>query len=226
MCTDNRQHFQDHTLVYDRLQVKKLVIFMSADSRRSHRSRKFTGAECAVILGLVKSIDPAALLASLHLFSSQEAVAQRTVKKNCTSLDVLVLPELEDAVEGLCIALSAVWGDRVEPSANGSAANHLWKWISDLSNYNDKCRIYDGTENGFHSLFMEIPWRIFKDWTTGLHAEIDNLDVPAPASSLSWLATKANAQNLHPAHNYKLNEILSTIDSWYFSPCLHYTINP
>ena len=202
-----------------------MVIIMSADSRRSRRCRQFTDPECAVILGLIKSLDPAVLLANLHLFSSQEAVARRTVKKNSTSLDVLNLPELEDSVEGLCIALEHVWADRVEPSANGSAANHLWKWISDLSNYNDKCRIFDGSENGFHSLFLELPWRIFQDWTTGMHAEIDNLGKPAPANSLSWLATKANAMNLHPSRYYKINEILSCIDSWYFSSCLRFKIN-
>jgi hypothetical protein len=133
MCTDNRKHFQEHTLVYDRLQVTKLVIFMSADSQRSRRWRDFTGAECAVILGLIKAIDPAALLSSLHLFSSQETVARRTVKKNDTSLDVLCLPEMEDALKGMCIALSTVWGERAEPSANGSAANHLWNGLDELN---------------------------------------------------------------------------------------------
>ena len=226
LCTDDRKHFQERVLVFDRLVVVKLVGLMSANSRRSRRWRDFTGAECAAILVLVKAIDPTALLSSMHLFSSQEPVARRTVRKQDTSLDVLNLPELDDAPEGLCIALSTVWGERVEPSDNGSAASHLWKWISDLSNYNDKCRIYDGTENGFHALFLEIPWRIFQDWTTGLHAEIDNPGTQSRASSLSWLATETNAQNLHAARYYRTNEILTADDSWYFLPGLHFTLHP
>jgi hypothetical protein len=91
LCTDDRKHLQERVLVYDRLQVMKLVVLMSADSRRSRRWRDFTSAECVVLLVLVKAIDPAALLSSLHLFSSQEPVAWRTVRKHDTSLDVLNL---------------------------------------------------------------------------------------------------------------------------------------
>jgi hypothetical protein len=218
LCTADRQHFQDKVLVYDQLVVVKLTGVLSANSRRSRRWRVFTGAECATILVLIKALDPKALLSKLHLFSSQEPVARRTVRKGDTSLNVLNLPELEDAMEGLCIALSAYWGDRVEPADNGSAAIHLWKWISDLADYNDKCRIYDGTENGFHALFLEIPWRIFQDWTTGLHAEIDTTGAPAASSSLSWLATETNAQNLNAARYYRINEIKTAVDSWYLLP--------
>ena len=218
LCTADRQHFQDKVLVYDQLVVVKLTGVLSANSRRSRRWRVFTGAECATILVLIKALDPKALLSKLHLFSSQEPVARRTVRKGDTSLNVLNLPELEDAMEGLCIALSAYWGDRVEPADNGSAAIHLWKWISDLADYNDKCRIYDGTENGFHALFLEIPWRIFQDWTTGLHAEIDTTGAPATSSSLSWLATETNAQNLNAARFYRINEIKTAVDSWYLLP--------
>ena len=218
LCTADRQHFQDKVLVYDQLVVVKLTGVLSANSRRSRRWRVFTGAECATILVLIKALDPKALLSKLHLFSSQEPVARRTVRKGDTSLNVLNLPELEDAMEGLCIALSAYWGDRVEPADNGSAAIHLWKWISDLADYNDKCRIYDGTENGFHALFLEIPWRIFQDWTTGLHAEIDTTGAPATSSSLSWLATETNAQNLNAARYYRINEIKTAVDSWYLLP--------
>jgi hypothetical protein len=219
LCTANRQHFQDKVLVFDQLVVVKLTGVLSANSRRSRRWRAFSGAECATILVLIKALDPKELLSKLHLFSSQEPVARRTVKKGDTSLDVLNLPELEDAMEGLCIALSAYWGDRVEPAHNGSAAIHLWKWISDLADYNDKCRMYDGTENGFHALFLEIPWLIFQDWTTGLHAEIDTTTgAPNISSSLSWLATETNALNLNAARYYRINESKTTVDSWYLLP--------
>jgi hypothetical protein len=57
---------------------------------------------------MIKALDPKELLLRLHQFSTYEPADRRTPKNDKTSLTILYLNELEDALEGLCIALSAV----------------------------------------------------------------------------------------------------------------------
>ena len=225
-CTPERETLQKTVLKFDVLQVNRLEQNMSKPrGGAGGRKRVFTKPECVKLLLLVKAVKVDDILANLHLFSAHGVAARRTTKKDETALDIINIVELQDAVEGLCIALEMVWGERVEPSSNGTAARHLWYWISSISNCNDKCRIWNEKEDGYQDLFLDIPWTIFTDWAGRLHAEVDNVDTPTACESLSWLASERVAPALDPVKFYKFNHIKTQIDIWFF-PTLKQTNKP